>query len=261
MGVGKPNFPLASCAASLYHGADKEFFAEIAMTPDRRRLVDIRRKTTGFLLVGMIAFMAGMTDAVGLMLSGDFVSFMTGNTTRAALAFGDGNIGRGFGLIAAIVIFVLGNALGIVLAHAASRPAFVVLSWVSVGLAVASSLSGNSQFYFVVLAMGMINATVEHVEGLPIGLTYVTGALSRFGRGLGRFLLGDRDVMWTIQIVPWAGMFGGAVVGALLAHHFQAKALLFVAVLALIVAFATLVLPRTLQHRFSQRIVRDTAFY
>ena len=34
----------------------------------------------------------------------------------------------------------------------------------------------------MVLAMGMVNATVEHIEGLPIGLTYVTGALSRSRR-------------------------------------------------------------------------------
>lgn len=230
------------------------------MTHDRRRLVQIRRKTTGLMLVGLIAFIAGMTDAIGLVLSGDFVSFMTGNTTRAAIAFGDGSVAHGLALVAAIVIFVGGNALGIVLAHAASRPAFVVLSWVSVFLSIASTFSSTSQFYLVVLAMGMINATVEHVEGLPIGLTYVTGALSRFGRGIGRFVLGDRDFAWTIQIVPWVGMLAGAVVGALLVHHFAAKALLFVAVLSLIVGFVTLILPRTLQHGFSQRIVRNPGF-
>ena len=230
------------------------------MTADRRRLVQIRRKATGLTLVGLIAFIAGMTDAVGLVLSGDFVSFMTGNTTRAAIALGDGNIAHGMALVAAIAIFVGGNALGIVLAHAASRPAFVVLSWVSVFLSIASTFSGVSQFYLVVLAMGMINATVEHVEGLPIGLTYVTGALSRFGRGIGRFILGDRDFAWTIQIVPWIGMIAGAVTGALLVHNYDAKALLFVAVLCLVVAFCTLILPRTLQHRFSQRIIRHTTF-
>ena len=41
------------------------------------------------------------------------------------------------------------------------------------------------RFYMIVFAMGMVNAAVEHIEGLPIGLTYVTGALSRFGRGCG----------------------------------------------------------------------------
>jgi uncharacterized membrane protein YoaK (UPF0700 family) len=102
--------------------------------------------------------------------------------------------------------------------------------------------------------MGMVNATVEHIEGLPIGLTYVTGALSRFGRGIGRYLMGDRDVAWTIQIVPWIGMLGGAVLGALLVRKFGAEALWFVSLIALIVAIATIFIPRPLQQRLNQRI-------
>jgi uncharacterized membrane protein YoaK (UPF0700 family) len=233
------------------------------MTLHPRRLIQIRRRTTGFVLVGLISFIAGMTDAIGLTLSGDFVSFMTGNTTRAAIALGDGNTRHGLVLLAAIMIFIGGNAIGVVLAHAASRPAFVVLGWVSVLLAIASTFTAPSslvsQFYLVVLAMGLVNATVEHVEGLPIGLTYVTGALSRFGRGIGRLLVGDRDLAWTMQIVPWVGMLAGAIVGALLAHHFAAKALLFAAVLALIIGFSTLIIPRALQRRYNQPIARQPA--
>lgn len=233
------------------------------MTLHRRRLIKIRRKTTGLALVGLISLIAGMTDAVGLVLSGDFVSFMTGNTTRAAIAFGNGDTHHALILLAAILIFVCGNALGVVLAHAASRPAFVVLGWVSVLLSIASTFTAPSavvvQFYLVVLAMGMVNATVEHVEGLPIGLTYVTGALSRFGRGIGRLMVGDRDFAWTMQIVPWVGMLSGAVAGALLVHQFAAKALLFVAMMALIAAFLTLIIPPALQHRYRQRIARQTA--
>jgi uncharacterized membrane protein YoaK (UPF0700 family) len=229
----------------------------------RRRLIKIRRKTTGLLLVGMISFIAGMTDAVGLVLSGDFVSFMTGNTTRAAIALAGGDLRHGLVLLFAILIFVGGNALGIVLAHAAPRRTFVVLAGVSILLAAASMFSAPNvllvQFYLVVLAMGMVNATVEHIEGLPIGLTYVTGALSRFGRGIGRFLMGDRDVAWTIQIVPWIGMLAGAVLGALLVRKFAGEALWFVSSIALIVATATIFIPRPLQQRFNHRIAIPAA--
>lgn len=199
-----------------------------------------------------------MTDAVGLVLSGDFVSFMTGNTTRAAISLAGGDLRHGLVLLLAILTFVGGNALGIVLAHAAPRRTFVVLSSVSILLAVASMFSSPDmllvQFYLIVLAMGMVNATVEHIEGLPIGLTYVTGALSRFGRGIGRFLIGDRDIAWTIQIVPWIGMLAGAVLGAVLVHIFAAEALRFVSMITLLVAIATIFIPRPLQHRFNHRI-------
>ncbi|MGY5780531.1 YoaK family protein [Rhizobium sp. LEGMi135b] len=225
----------------------------------RRRLIKTRRTVTGLLLVASIAFLAGMTDAVGLMLTGNFVSFMTGNTTRAAIALGTGDFGHAAVLFSAILTFIAGNALGIVVAHAADRRAFVVLACVSILLAAAAGFTAPSlilvQFYLVVLAMGMVNATVEHIEGLPIGLTYVTGALSRFGRGIGRFLLGDRDFAWRVQIVPWSGMISGAVIGALLANALGARALWLVSIVALVLALVTLFIPRPLQRRFNQRLV------
>lgn len=227
----------------------------------RRRLIHTRRTVTGLALVAAISFVAGMTDAVGLLLSGDFVSFMTGNTTRAALSFADGDYAHALILFFALWVFIFGNALGIVLAHTVSaRRTFVVLAGVSILLAAASTVPGDVyprvQFYLIVLSMGMINATVEHIEGLPIGLTYVTGALSRFGRGIGRWLVGDRNPAgWLIQTVPWTGMACGAVTGAFLTKYAGSHALWFVSVLALVVALATAMLPRPLHLHFQQPIM------
>ncbi|WP_142592060.1 YoaK family protein [Pseudorhizobium endolithicum] len=227
----------------------------------RRHLVRTRRTVTGLVLVAAISFVAGMTDAVGLLLSGDFVSFMTGNTTRAALSFAEGNYGHALILYFALWVFVVGNALGILLAHTLSaRRTFVVLTGVAVTIAVAALLPEKQyprvQFYLVVLAMGMINATVEHIEGLPIGLTYITGALSRFGRGIGRWIVGDRNPTgWVIQTVPWTGMACGAVTGAFLTRWLGNDALWVVALAVVAVGFATLFLPRPLQLRFQQPIV------
>lgn len=201
-----------------------------------------------------------MTDAVGLILSGDFVSFMSGNTTRAAISLVDGDYGHALTLFAALWMFILGNALGIVLAHTLSaRRAFVVLSAVAILLAGASAVPADhirAQFYLVVLSMGMINATVEQIEGLPIGLTYITGALSRFGRGIGRFIIGDRNPKgWLIQCVPWTGMASGAVCGAFLTQHMGSHALWVVSLVTIVVALATAALPRPLHLHFQQPIV------
>jgi uncharacterized membrane protein YoaK (UPF0700 family) len=105
--------------------------------------------------------------------------------------------------------------------------------------------------------MGMVNATVEHIEGLPIGLTYVTGALSRFGRGIGRYIMGERKMDWTIQAVPWLGMISGALCGAVLGIALPDHALFIAAVLTLLVALSTLLMRRTLHHRYNQRISRS----
>ncbi|WP_064693295.1 YoaK family protein [Rhizobium aegyptiacum] len=224
----------------------------------RRRLIRTRRTVTGLALVASISFLAGMTDATGLLLTGDFVSFMTGNTTRAALALSDGNLYHAAVLISAILVFVLGNATGIVIAHVSERRIFVVLGCVGLVLAIASMTTAESlmlaRFSMIVFSMGMVNAAVEHIEGLPIGLTYVTGALSRFGRGIGRWIIGDRRVEWTIQIVPWAGMVLGATAGAVLTRLVGAHALWLVAIFAMALALAAMFIPRPLQRRFNQKL-------
>ncbi|MDR9763136.1 YoaK family protein [Rhizobium redzepovicii] len=223
----------------------------------RRRLIRTRRTATGLALVGAISFLAGMTDATGLLLTGDFVSFMTGNTTRAALALSQGNLYHAAVLISAIGAFVLGNAAGIVIAHVSERRIFVVLGCVGLVLALASVTTVQglllARFYMIVFAMGMVNAAVEHIEGLPIGLTYVTGALSRLGRGIGRWIIGDRHIEWTIQIVPWGGMVLGAIAGAVLTRQTGAHALWLVAIFAMALALAAMFIPRPLQRRFNQK--------
>ena len=229
------------------------------MTRQRRRsIIRARRTGTGIALVAAISFIAGMTDAVGLYVSGDFVSFMTGNTTRAAVSMEAGIYAHAVKLLFAIVAFVAGNAGGIVVAHKFDRRIFAVLMTVGGLLAIAALLrdeaSGLVQFYLVVFAMGMVNAAVEHIEGLPIGLTYVTGALSRFGRGIGRFLLGERSLDWGIQIVPWLGMITGAICGAVLGATLHSDALWVVAASVFAIGFATLVIPRSLRQRYNQRV-------
>lgn len=230
------------------------------MSRHRHRLMArIRVTGTGVTLVAAISFIAGMTDAIGLSMTGDFVSFMTGNTTRAALSVASGDTSHALRLFSAILVFVAGNALGIIIASRSRQRVFTVLAIVSLLLFLASTqgdrVSFAWQFHLVVLAMGMINAAVEHIGGLPIGLTYVTGALSRLGKGIGRWILGERRLEWTIQIVPWSGMVTGALCGALLARHQPSLALWLVAALTLTLALVSLLLPRSLFQRYNQRLL------
>jgi len=104
-----------------------------------------------------------------------------------------------------------------------------------------------------VLAMGMVNAAVEQVNGLQVGLTYVTGALSRFGRSLGRWILGERRPNWHLQVVPWTGMLAGAVAGAALESQFGIRALLFSAGLAAFLGLVSLKIPRSWQRDYMPR--------
>ncbi|ANC04009.1 membrane protein [Pseudomonas putida] len=215
-----------------------------------------RRGTVGLYFVAALSVLAGMTDAIGFMATGDFVSFMSGNTTRLAVSLGSAEPGPVLRLALVIAAFVLGNALGVIVAARSGRRHWPLLCVIALLLAVAGMLPEPMQLLALlaaVTAMGMINAVVEEVNGLPIGLTYVTGALSRFGRGLGRTLLGQQRLGWRVQLVPWSGMFIGAVLGVLLEQRFERAALLASALTALLLAVVSWKIPRRWQLRYMPR--------
>ena len=208
------------------------------------------RGRIGLALVASLSVLAGMTDAIGFMASGDFVSFMSGNTTRLAVAISDGDLGLTLRLIILVVTFVIGNALGIVIGRLGGRRTLPLLLCIATLLCLAAAWPYDTQLpalLAAIIAMGMLNAAVEEVNGLPVGLTYVTGALSRFGRGLGRWMLGERRNGWRVQLVPWSGMFIGAILGAVLEQHFGLRALFASGLLAAMLGVLSLSIPRRWQ--------------
>lgn len=216
-------------------------------------LVYNRRGRVGLFFVAALSVLAGMTDAIGFLATGDFVSFMSGNTTRMAVAVGDGHWSLALRLAVLIGAFIVGNALGVIIARLSARRAWPLLLLSAVLLSSAGLVDGHAQLAALlagIIAMGMLNAAVEEVNGLPIGLTYVTGALSRFGRGLGRWLMGERRPGWRVQLVPWAGMFCGAVIGGLLEHRFGLAALLACGLLAALLAAVSVFIPRRWLSRY-----------
>lgn len=226
-----------------------------ARTAKRLRL-QILRGRVGLGLVAGLSVLAGMTDAIGLLALGDFVSFMSGNTTRLAVAISEADLALVLRLSAAVLGFVAGNALGVLLARGFRRRAWPVLLVVAALLAFAAAWPLAVTFPALLaatLAMGMINAVVEQVNGLPIGLTYVTGALSRFGRGLGRWLLGERRNGWRVQLVPWAGMLLGAALGAWLQHQLGLLALTGSCALACVLAMVSRFIPGAWQRGYMPR--------
>ena len=229
-----------------------------ALTSHSARRLKLRslRGRVGLGLVAALSVLAGMTDAIGFMASGDFVSFMSGNTTRLAVAISDGGCGLMLRLAERY------SASSSVMPWACCQPA-------SVGVAPAGAAGASRgccvprrpgrchdqlpALLAATIAMGMINAVVEQVNGLPIGLTYVTGALSRFGRGLGRWMLGERRNGWRVQLMPWTGMLLGAALGAWLEHRLGLQALAGSCALTCLLALVTRFIPRSWQLGYMPR--------
>lgn len=214
------------------------------------------RGRIGLCLVASLSVLAGMTDAIGFMATGDFVSFMSGNTTRLAVAISDADSVLTLRLLLLVATFIAGNALGIVVSRFGGRRALPLLLCIAMLLCLAAAWPFDYQLpalLAAIIAMGMLNAAVEEVNGLPVGLTYVTGALSRFGRGLGRWMLGERRNGWRVQLIPWTGMFAGAVLGAVLEHHFGLKALFASGLLSAVLGLLSLRIPHRWQLGYMPR--------
>ena len=81
--------------------------------------------------------------------------------------------------------------------------------------------------YPIVLALGLQNATLQDEGGRSLALTYVTGAVVRFGTGCANLLLGTVAPSFWIQAPLWAGLSTGAVVGGLLDLRYGESAFLF----------------------------------
>ena len=200
---------------------------------------EAKREAFGYALAVCLAALAGWVDATGFIaFSGLFVSFMSGNSTKAAVSIG---VDWHPLLVAAraIVAFIVGVVLGELIGGVSARYGRVLvlmleslLLWLAVGAgfltrpdAVVAALLG--------LAMGTQNASVHKAEGISLALTYVTGTLVHIGRAVAAALRGHKPWRAALPYLGlWLGLVCGGFAGALVARHAIHLAMLGAAAIA-----------------------------
>jgi uncharacterized membrane protein YoaK (UPF0700 family) len=202
---------------------------------------------TGLLIVLALAGLAGAVDSCGFFLLKDlYVSFMSGNTTSMAAAFARGDWPRVWLIAGILTCFVLGTACGTVIGVAAGHRRIPVVILSVAAMLVVPVAAPGWRIAAMTFAMGMLNAALHAAGAVEVSVTYVTGTLARFGKGIGLLLCGRaKDWGWLHQTVPWLGLVAGAALGtaALLQVGLATLAALPAAAL-LIAAAAWLALPR-----------------
>lgn len=201
-----------------------------------------RAGASTFPVAGGMAFLAGATDVYGLARLHDlYVSFMSGNTTMLGVAIGGGDWGRAGSIAGLVGLFVAGAAVGAALAVAAG-------GWhaAAVALAVAAALAvplvwPSWTVAAFVLAMGALNASMNHLGPTAISLTYVTGTLVKLGQGLGRALCGRPEGWaWLWQAPMWLCLLAGAASAVVLGRRLGADVLWPLPSLALVLSLGAL---------------------
>jgi uncharacterized membrane protein YoaK (UPF0700 family) len=192
------------------------------------------------LACGMAA-LAGFVDATGFVAAGGyFVSLMSGNTTRLGVDLA----GRAAAaIVPALLIagFIAGVVAGALVAAGDSRrrkTRVLALAAVLIAIAALSHSLGSARIFLAasVLAMGALNNAFSRGGEVAVGVTYMTGALVRFGQGLAGRLMGNAPEGAGASLALWSSLASGAVAGALATSHSPAGApwLPVLAVLALL---------------------------
>jgi uncharacterized membrane protein YoaK (UPF0700 family) len=192
---------------------------------------------------------AGYVDAIGfLKLGGLFVSFMSGNSTQFAVVATQerwSGAGEAGGIV---LLFVIGVAVGHLLALRAGawrRPVILIVDAVLLGLAVLFAPSPVAMIP-AVIAMGLQNEAQHKAGEIKTSLTYVTGTLVSLGEHLAGALAGsepEKRWHWVAYLLLWLGLVIGAVVGARFYADQQIAALRWPAMLLASFAIGTAVSP------------------
>ncbi|MGB5076998.1 MAG: YoaK family protein [Sphingorhabdus sp.] len=206
--------------------------------------LDLRER----IMATSFAAMAGMVDAIGFMASGGFfLSFMSGNSTRLSIGLAEG--APYIFLVAALIAsFVCGVIWGSLIGNgkdvAPSKRQAIILAGISILLFLAPVLAESGWLLAAIslaaFCMGAENTLFERDGSVSFGLTYMTGALVKIGQGIATMLRGGSRTAWLPYLFLWAGLIGGAVVGATVFATFDILALWLPAGLA--AAFAIIIL-------------------
>jgi uncharacterized membrane protein YoaK (UPF0700 family) len=206
------------------------------------------------MLAVCLAAIAGYVDAYGFLTFSTFVSFMSGNTTRAGIKLGLGTYDAALPAAAAILSFIAGVIAGTLLTNSRTPHARRILY-----LTIASLLALNigashpaSTFIYLGIAMlsftmGMMNTALSRVGNLMVNLTFVTGTLSQIGAHLAlaakRAPVEDGEGVWDthlrraiILILVWMGFIAGAILGGIATPRFGVRLLMLPLVIMLALA-------------------------
>jgi uncharacterized membrane protein YoaK (UPF0700 family) len=188
-----------------------------------------------------LSAIAGYVDALGFIGTGGyFLSFMSGNSTRFAVGFGEG-ISYVMVPLGLILFFVLGVMVSTGVGKINTRlKRPMILGFFSATLAVAALLFGLDMpvagFAVTAFAMGGVNTVFEENGEVRIGLTYMTGTLVKLGQRLVAALTGRDKWGWFAYFTLWFGLASGAIAGALSFAYWGMQGISFASVMAAVLA-------------------------
>lgn len=189
--------------------------------------------------------LAGFVDAIAfVVLQGNFVAFMSGNSTILASTTATGRWSTAglSGLL--ILLFFVGCMAGAAIVRWAGRAAHRLLMAsiaiiTLIGAVIANTASQWSGVLLIALVGGLINSALTAKTDVHVGLTYVTGTLVKAAHQLVEGIGTDRRWDWLPIVGFWFAFALGAALGGLAYHGLGAPAMWIAAAMAVVAGALT----------------------
>lgn len=222
----------------------------------------------GLFAVGLTTTAGFVDGAAFIHLGGYFVSFMSGNSTRAGADLAEGNLAGWFTAMGLVASFVVGVVISSLVSRRSKRrtsaeperttvvPPSASAVWTSAVLLMIATLVGvNTDIgwgpWLVAASMGAVNGTFTRSGEVTVGLTYMTGTLVKTGQHLAGALVGESRTRWLRYLALWAAIAVGSLAGAVAYQQWELHSLWFAS--AAMSILAVLLSLRLLGRRRSSR--------
>ncbi len=184
----------------------------------------------------LLCMIGGSADAIAYLRYHTFVGAMTGNTVLLGIDFSQWRLdhaGYHIGIVAAFFAAVIITRSAV----KSEIPAAVPLIVTALMLAASEFIANHWSAAVVAAALGMQNAAVRTIAGVPINTVFITGNLMQLGSSVQNPSDPERRVVVAVLTASWVAYAVGALIGAVALHSIGFP-MLVPAGLALVAAIA-----------------------
>lgn len=182
----------------------------------------------------LLCLVGGSADAIAYLRFGTFVGAMTGNTVLLGIDIVEGHAAIALYHVAIVAVFLL----AVIATRAAvdrKMPVIVALMLTALMLGLSGLIASPWGAALSAAALGMQNAAVRRIGGVPVNTAFITGDLIRLGAAVPEAGAPSRQREVVLLAAAWIAYAGGAVLGAA-ALHMISYPMMVPAVLALAAA-------------------------
>ncbi|NJI72268.1 DUF1275 domain-containing protein [Sphingobacterium kitahiroshimense] len=199
----------------------------------------------------LLAFIAGYTDAFGLIKWKTYVSFMSGNTTQLGTAIDNLAVEVISSSVAVIGSFVIGIYAGTCLSfckkHRSGSYKFFIVSGILTTYSVVTSyyeIPRIASLVIVSFSMGLMNTIITTIGKQNVNTDFVTGTLNSLAKNSAMYTVSSNQedrITYGSNVIHlltlWIGFVSGAFMGPILMDMLANWTLLVPAVLLVLGAF------------------------